>query len=162
MAFSRPPLSKLVFKKYDLDESGFIDTKELKKMVYDLGHKMTQTELVAATQILDKNNDGRISYKEFSDWWNSGSDRFSSLELTEEAEQRLTAAIDFFKFYDKDHSGDIDRKEFRAVYDSLKKAGHSLGSFDDALASLDTSGDGLVSLNEYVNWLMRTKALKLV
>ena len=36
------------------------------QMVYDLGHKMTQTELVAATQILDKNNDGRISYKEFS------------------------------------------------------------------------------------------------
>eukprot|EP00118_Oscarella_pearsei_P011837 m.82612 g.82612 ORF g.82612 m.82612 type:complete len:73 (+) comp36302_c0_seq2:289-507(+) len=70
-------------------------------------------------------------------------------------------AIDFFKYYDKDHSGDIDRKEFKAVYDQLKAGGHRLGSFEEAITALDTSGDGLISLNEYVNWLIRTKALKL-
>jgi Ca2+-binding EF-hand superfamily protein len=79
---------QLVFQKYDTDDSGFIDVGELGKvsillainkccvywstlsctilqMIYDMGHKLNEVELVAATQQLDKNGDGRISYEEF-------------------------------------------------------------------------------------------------
>lgn len=32
------PLSKIVFDKYDVDESGYIDVYEFKYLCYDLGH----------------------------------------------------------------------------------------------------------------------------
>ena len=35
-------------------------------MIYDMGHKLTEAELVAATLQLDKNGDGKISYDEFT------------------------------------------------------------------------------------------------
>jgi Ca2+-binding EF-hand superfamily protein len=152
---------QLVFQKYDTDDSGFIDVGELGKMIYDMGHKLNEVELVAATQQLDKNGDGRISYEEFMSWWSRGEQRFSSLELSERAQKQLAASIDFFKYYDKDRSGTIDRAEFKPVYESLKAAGHQLGTIDQALTALDKSGDGLISLNEYVNWLINSKILKL-
>lgn len=58
-------------------------------------------------------------------------------------------------------SGDIDREEFRPVYKSLVKAGHKLGTFDQAMATLDESGDGRISLNEYITWLVNIGVLPL-
>ena len=58
-------------------------------------------------------------------------------------------------------SGDIDREEFKPVYKSLIKAGYKLGELDQAIATLDESGDGKVSLNEYISWLVRIGSLPL-
>jgi Ca2+-binding EF-hand superfamily protein len=95
------------------------------------------------------------------EWWKKGEDRFESLELPEKVEQQWAQAIEFFKYYDKDMSGDIDREEFKPVYKSLIKAGYNLGGLDQAIATLDESGDGKVSLNEYVSWLVKIGSLPL-
>jgi Ca2+-binding EF-hand superfamily protein len=61
----RPPLSKLVFKKYDVDQNGYIRIDEMRRMVYDMGYVMSEAELVAAATQLDQNGDGKITYEEF-------------------------------------------------------------------------------------------------
>ncbi|XP_065843185.1 troponin C, skeletal muscle-like isoform X2 [Oscarella lobularis] len=162
MAFGRaaPPLSKIIFEKYDSDRSGHVDLKELRNIVYHLGHSMNDVELVAAMRTLDKDSSGKITYDEFQAWWRQGPSRFATLQLTEEEEKKLESAISFFKYYDKDMSGELDRKEFEPVFKSLTGAGHQLGSLDDALKTLDKSEDGKISLNEYIGWLFDIGSLK--
>lgn len=42
---SAVPLSRRVFDKFDLDRSGSIDIRELRAMVYELGHYMNDAQL---------------------------------------------------------------------------------------------------------------------
>ncbi|XP_062506912.1 uncharacterized protein LOC134183406 isoform X2 [Corticium candelabrum] len=130
-------------------------------MVYDMGYVMSEAELVAAATQLDKNGDGKITYNEFANWWKVGEDRFEALELSERVQAQWAQAIDFFKYYDKDLSGDIDPDEFKPVYKQLLDAGHKLGTLEQAIATLDTNGDHLISLNEYIGWLVKLGALSL-
>ncbi|XP_062507045.1 uncharacterized protein LOC134183505 [Corticium candelabrum] len=160
MADCRPPLSKLVFKKFDVDGSGFIDAKELGRMAYYLGYKLTEGEILAAIDKLDKNGDGKINCEEFSEWWKEGDDtRFSQLDLPEKSEKELKDAIDLFKYYDTDMSGYIDCKEFKAVHENLKTSYSMTDSCDEAKKQMDKNSDGKISLQEFVSWLLRNNII---
>lgn len=60
---------RAAFDKYDRDQSGSIDSSELKSMLEDLGVEASEERLADAFDILDKNKDGVISYEEFGRWW---------------------------------------------------------------------------------------------
>ena len=60
---------RAAFDKYDRDQSGGIDPAELKAVLEDLGVDASEERLNEAFEILDKNNDGVISYEEFGKWW---------------------------------------------------------------------------------------------
>jgi len=60
---------ELAFAKYDSNHSGDIDAKELGVMLADLGVDPTTERLAEAFHMLDVNNDGVISFQEFSEWW---------------------------------------------------------------------------------------------
>ncbi len=45
------PVSKIIFKKYDVDGSGFIDKSEFKNLCYDQGHFLNDTELDFAMKV---------------------------------------------------------------------------------------------------------------
>jgi glutaredoxin 2 len=65
-------LMKKVFKDFDLDGSGFIDSNELAEVAKSLGKTLDNAELDECLKDLDQNKDGKISYEEFAKWWLSG------------------------------------------------------------------------------------------
>lgn len=69
---------KKIFKSFDKDNSGFIDTAELADVAKELGRPMDADELEECMKDLDINKDGKISYEEFSKWWLSGRQGLSS------------------------------------------------------------------------------------
>lgn len=61
------------------------------------------------------------------------------------------AAVKAFRAYDKDSSGDIDRKEMR---DLMSGIGLHLGrtELDEAIDSMDPNGDNKISFSEFEQW----------
>ena len=57
------------FAHYDRDRSGSIDPSEFALLLEDLGVEPTPDRISFAFSQLDKNNDGGISFEEFSTWW---------------------------------------------------------------------------------------------
>jgi len=61
---NRLPISKIMFKKYDVDESGSITIDEFKNMSYDLGYFLTDTEFDLAMKRIAKPGSNSITYDE--------------------------------------------------------------------------------------------------
>ncbi|XP_048735111.1 neo-calmodulin-like [Ostrea edulis] len=55
------------FHIFDINKDGYVDASELKKTLTSLGESLTEDEADALLKAADKNNDGRIDYKEFVD-----------------------------------------------------------------------------------------------
>lgn len=60
---------KKIFDNFDKDKSGFIELKELSLVSKELGDELKPDEVSNIMKELDINNDGRISFNEFWDWW---------------------------------------------------------------------------------------------
>ena len=67
-----PPLSRLVFEKYDKDGSMSIDGNEFAEMCYDMGNYLSPEQLTNALLQIDSNGNGDIDYEEFVVWWKQG------------------------------------------------------------------------------------------
>ena len=59
------------FKKYDADNSKFIDYAEFQNLCKDLKVALTNTEIREAMGHLDKNDDGTIQEEEFVAWYSN-------------------------------------------------------------------------------------------
>ncbi len=57
------------FAEADRDGSGYIMPEELAVVCTALGTTLKKNELETAVFLLDKNDDGKISYEEFRSWW---------------------------------------------------------------------------------------------
>ncbi len=53
------------FKKFDLDNSGYISAKELKQILAKIGQHYTEDEINELISIVDGDHDGRLSFREF-------------------------------------------------------------------------------------------------
>ena len=60
---------KEVFKRYDANNSGEMDVRELQQLVWSLGLQMDREAINNAMLDLDKNRNGTISFDEFWAWW---------------------------------------------------------------------------------------------
>eukprot|EP00833_Pecoramyces_ruminatium_P007045 jgi/Orpsp1_1/1181077/evm.model.c7180000075767.1 len=58
------PISRIVFNKYDKDNSGTITIDEFKLMAYDLGYYLSDNELNMAIKKLDKNGGDSVTYND--------------------------------------------------------------------------------------------------
>jgi len=66
---------KEAFSVFDQDCDGFINTKELKQVMSNLGENLTDDDVEAMIREADKDGDGKISFKGISDC-------FSNAELS--------------------------------------------------------------------------------
>lgn len=111
-------------------------------------------------RIIDKNGDGHIAYDEFIQWWRQA-DRFAKVTARTQAdEEALQRAVSYFRYFDKDASGQVDRQEFRALHADLVKNKFTNMPFEECLRTLDTDGDGSISFNEYIDWLVKIGSLR--
>eukprot|EP01099_Mayorella_cantabrigiensis_P008148 TRINITY_DN7511_c0_g1_i1.p1 TRINITY_DN7511_c0_g1~~TRINITY_DN7511_c0_g1_i1.p1 ORF type:complete len:325 (-),score=74.95 TRINITY_DN7511_c0_g1_i1:157-1131(-) len=147
------PFSKQVFDKYDKDKSGEISYKEFEDLCFDLGHKLSPEELVKATKILDADGSKSISYPEFQKWWQTD-DKFKNLHFGSTEQEAVSRAIKYFRRYDRDKSGTLDKKEFKRVHEKLVAEKLTTKDYHSVLEELDTDHSGTISFNEYVEWLV--------
>ncbi len=57
------------FQEADKDKSGYVDSQELAGICCALGTTLKKNELESALFLLDKNEDGKITFEEFRAWW---------------------------------------------------------------------------------------------
>lgn len=62
-------IARNVFKKFDIDNSSFMDAREFNLVLAELGANFNEKDLNEALEILDSDCSGNISEKEFLDWW---------------------------------------------------------------------------------------------
>lgn len=58
-------LARAIFKQYDLDSSGWIDTSELYECLEKLGMKLSDEQLIAVLETYDKDGNGEIDESEW-------------------------------------------------------------------------------------------------
>ena len=128
---------KLWISKY-LDHSGRISKNELKKVLHALNIKASDKELSQLMAQMDADGSGEIDFEEFKKV-------MAGSFFKKYSKQELMAA---FKKFDADGNGFISTKE---LSDILSRMGRHLSRSDvEAMVkSLDTSGDGRISFEEF-------------
>lgn len=93
-----------LYEAIDMDRSGNLDKTEVKALLDALSHPTTSAELDQVMAELDADNDAKVGYSEFKQWWVR-----RQYETEENQERELQ---DLFAVVDKDGSGRIDWHEF--------------------------------------------------
>ena len=62
----------LVFSNYDTDGDGYVNPSEFAILLADLGMELDDRYTLKAFNVIDTDNDRRVSFEEFSHWWASG------------------------------------------------------------------------------------------
>jgi len=151
MATEPPPLSKIIFDKYDTDDNGYIDRQEFGELCYSLGHFLTIREADIAYLTIDESGQGKVRYPEFAKWWAS-TDRFQKLQLDDKKLAKIEKLVEYFKKLDVTRCGVLKKPDFQKFHADMEKAGMTNHSFDAMFAELDIDGNGEVSFNEFVDW----------
>lgn len=62
--------------------------------------------------MIDRDGSGTLDYDEFMKWYRS-EDKLGKLHLDEDQLEQLSRSSNYFKYWDKDNSGSIDKNEFK-------------------------------------------------
>ena len=128
-------------------------------MVYELGYHLSDEELKMALLVLDSDGDKLISYAEFSKWWRT-EDRFKQLQRSEAELETLHQCANEFQMFDEDGSCTLYPDEFAKLHVQLVATEMTTLSAEHLLANLDVDGDGLISFNEYVAWIISSGTIR--
>jgi len=60
-----------IFQKYDRNRTGYIEAPGFARLLEALGQNITDEELAIAFDIIDTERNGKISWKQFKNWWTS-------------------------------------------------------------------------------------------
>lgn len=66
-------LARHTFKRFDADNSGMMDSKELRLLFAELGASFSDKEMAEALKELDGDGSGQVDEQEFADWWTNRS-----------------------------------------------------------------------------------------
>eukprot|EP00466_Bigelowiella_natans_P017816 jgi/Bigna1/39180/e_gw1.30.154.1 len=105
------------FRDADTNESGYLDPHEIDQALQKQGIFLTQVELSALLNKLDKNHDGKISYLEF----------LEELVPATPSRKRLPSfkLVLAWNFIDPNENGYVTKTELRG---RLKETGHDLSN----------------------------------
>ncbi|MBL4615317.1 MAG: EF-hand domain-containing protein [Magnetovibrio sp.] len=155
-----------VFKKYDTDNSGYLDLKQFTLFLVRLGkhvkelRKVTILAAEAVFALIDKDTDGKIDFHEFCKWWNTdASQRYGY--FTGEKGKLLRKSYNLYYKY----SSSSDVHPATGVSSPNKNSGMTIVQFErmmDTLGieytegcfdALDDDNDGVISFEEFCRWL---------
>jgi calcium-binding protein CML len=154
---------KRLWSRFDKNHIGFIDAKELGKLLEAHGSSNDEAVLEALANLKTKNKD-RVTWDEFRVWWSGVSRAPRSKprpwELDETSPEAPTAvAGDFsnadlhvaFSRFDADRSGTIETRELSRLFEALGQQPDD-EAIADAMKSLDKDGNGTISFDELAAW----------
>jgi len=132
------------FTQIDADQSGYIDSEELKELLCKLtenSETITEQKVDELMKLLDTSGDGKIDFNEFSAWYLR-------------SETRIQAELkDAFNKADDDNSGKILEHQLKAV---LRTLSPQIEIDDDNIAKvfaeLDEDKDGHITMEEFEKW----------
>ncbi|CAF1506064.1 unnamed protein product [Rotaria sordida] len=116
-----------------------------------MGYFLSDDQLEWAFTLIDKDGSGEISYEEFVSWWKNQS-RFHHLQLSDEQLYRLHTIIALFRSYDKNNRGELDKDQFRKLYNDLIKSNILEPSKSAKFDEIDLNHDGRLNFNELIAW----------
>ena len=149
--FDSPTPSKLaadmLFKLYDRDGNRALDKAESAQMFSDYGFSAAQVVLLH--KLMDDDGDGSLTYDEWWAWLNTP----GKLALVEDSSKFhfLKAAEDMFNEADADGDGCVTCEEIGEMI--RERWSMDAQEAKETLAELDSDGNGIVSLNEFVAYL---------
>lgn len=97
-------LSKIqnAFNRYDKDNSGSIDTDEMKQIAISLGQDPNTEEFKQSMLALDVNGDNIISFNEFISWWKIGRQNTMTLpkiyQLNEKSKKLVDSLMNYSEY----------------------------------------------------------------
>ena len=138
---------KSLLSKYDVDSNGRLGKKELMALFEDdLGMDPQQAE--TSYLLVDTDGSGSVTLQEFMAWLRSG-ENFRNIDDSSRY-TTITKAVEFFKDYDTDGNGVIEKAEFGKL---MAYCGVDSSQNQSALQALDKTGDGKISFAEFLKWL---------
>ncbi|GMH70996.1 hypothetical protein TL16_g10400 [Triparma laevis f. inornata] len=128
-----------LFSLVDEDDSGLIDSDELKKMIEKTGQRVKEEELEHIMTVLDVDGSGEVDDTEFQEWYSDDSDLWLSrrrkhpkdhnndVALLKRESMRFDKQImdvidDFWRLVDVDGNGEIDEEEYQDLSIHLQQA----------------------------------------
>eukprot|EP00892_Ulva_mutabilis_P011984 jgi/Ulvmu1/9158/UM005_0256.1 len=81
-----------MFTKYDTNDDGRIDQRELEQLCRDAGRDMSPEEVKAALQAIDENGNGYIEFNEFAAFWANPEEKVAAAQAAQEPPKEAEAA----------------------------------------------------------------------
>ncbi|XP_076321118.1 uncharacterized protein LOC143230819 [Tachypleus tridentatus] len=136
---------KEAFNLFDPENSGTIDTKELKFALRALGFEPKKEEIKKMIAEVDKGGIGKIA---FDDFLNVMSTRMAEKDINEEI-------MKAFQLFDDDNTGKISFKNLKRV---AKELGENLTDeeLQEMIEEADRDGDGEVNQEEFLRIMKKT------
>ena len=154
---------KRLWGRFDKNQDGYIDAKELGKLLEAHGSSNDEAVLEALANLKTQHK-GRVTWEEFRVWWSGVARAPRSKprpwELDERSDEAPTAVTgDFsdsdlrvaFARFDADRSGTIETRELAHLFEALGQQPDD-EAIADAMKSLDTDGNGKISFDELAAW----------
>lgn len=137
---------KQVFDKFDANKDGKISQEEYKAMLRALGKGNMIGEVPKIFEVVDLDGDGFIDFSEF-------------MEIHKKEGVKTMEIQNAFRTFDLNNDGKISAEE---VLDVLRRLGErcSLEDCRRMVRAVDTDGDGLVNMDEFMT--MMTRSMKRV
>mmetsp|Transcript_31184 Transcript_31184/g.56618 ORF Transcript_31184/g.56618 Transcript_31184/m.56618 type:complete len:145 (-) Transcript_31184:384-818(-) len=134
---------KEAFTLFDVDNDGYISTRELGTVIRALGKSPTEAEIRAIIQEIDPQNRGFIDYKEFEEIM------FMDMR-TYNNEQELTTA---WRVFDKQATGVISTVELKHI---LSSVGEKLSpkELNDLLLEADPESKGTITYQNFMKLML--------
>lgn len=127
-----------MFNQIDKNHDGYITLKELKAGLADSNDK-TKEEIETIMMSVDTDNNGAINFNEFI---------AATLDIS--IYKDYANLENAFKFFDKDHDGEIDEKELKSSLAGKEFRHIDTKIFSSALDENDSDKDGKVDFKEFL------------
>jgi calcium-binding protein CML len=136
---------KMVFDKFDSNKDGKISQQEYKATLKSLGMGNSVNEVPNIFRVVDLDGDGFINFDEFMEAQKKGGG-VKSLDIQSS-----------FRTFDKNGDGKISAEEIKEMLWKLEER-CSLEDCRRMVRAVDTDGDGMVDMNEFV--AMMTQSMR--
>ena len=144
-----------MYDSVDTNNNGVLEMREFKKLAFKkLGFKGTEEEVEESFKNCDVDNSGNIDWNEFRDWYKSKNPDAVVRAVKDEADRDkddFTGLKAIFQKVDKDHDGEIDRKEFK-IFAKKIKLSVSARQLDEWFRQMDADKSGGIDFDELRNW----------